>query len=189
LIAETCLDTGTRISEATGLMVKDVDLDQGIIRIEQRNWRGDIDEPKTDDSKRILTLGPLTARFRAWIATLERRGPNAWVFPQGDDLAQPLWDTGVRKALKLAAAAEGLDFEGFGPHSLRRANITWRQEVGGTSIETSKIAGHSSTETTMGYTVVGLERQRDLTARVHARRTKGQKRAKVVEIKRQESAA
>jgi hypothetical protein len=27
------------------------------------------------------------------------------------------------------------------PHFLRRANITWWQEVGGSSIETSKIAG------------------------------------------------
>jgi hypothetical protein len=51
-------------------------------------------------------------------------------------------DSGVRSALKHAAAAEGCDFPGFGPHSLRRANITWRQEVGGSSIETSQIAGH-----------------------------------------------
>jgi len=56
LISETCLDTGTRISEATGLKVKHVDLDPGCIRIEQRNWRGDIDEPKTAKSKRILAV-------------------------------------------------------------------------------------------------------------------------------------
>jgi len=41
----------------------------------------------------------------------------------------------VRQALKRAAVAEGCDFPGFGSHSLRRANITWRQEVGGSSIE------------------------------------------------------
>ena len=34
LICETCLDTGTRISEVTGLKVKHVDLDEGCIRIE-----------------------------------------------------------------------------------------------------------------------------------------------------------
>jgi hypothetical protein len=42
-----------------------------------------------------------------------------------------MWDSGVRKALKLAAEEEGCDFAGLGLHTLRRANITWRQEVGG----------------------------------------------------------
>jgi integrase len=69
-----------------------------------------------------------------------------------------MWDSSVRKALKLAAAAEGCDFSGFGPHSLRRANITWQQEVGGSSIETSQIAGHANTRITEEYTVVQLRR-------------------------------
>lgn len=69
LICETCLDTGTRISEVTGLMVKHVDLVQGSIRIEQRNWRGDIDEPKTAKSRRTLALGWLTERFRIGLQT------------------------------------------------------------------------------------------------------------------------
>ena len=52
-----------------------------------------------------------------------------------------------------------LDFPGFGPHSLRRAKITWRQEVGGSSIETStsKIAGHANTKVTKGLQVVKKE--------------------------------
>ena len=62
LISETCLDTGTRISEVTGLKVKHADLDLGCIRITQRNWRGDIDEPKTVKSRRTLALGALTDR-------------------------------------------------------------------------------------------------------------------------------
>ena len=70
-----------------------------------------------------------------------------------------MWDSGVRQALKRAAHAEGCDFPGFGPHSLRRANITWRQEVGGSSIETSKIAGHANTKITEEYTIVQLKRQ------------------------------
>lgn len=80
-----------------------------------------------------------------WIAQLKHQGPNAWVFPQVEDHKEPRWDSAVRKALKDAAVLEGLDFVGFGPHSLRRANITWRREVGGSSIETSKVAGHAST--------------------------------------------
>src|SRR5579884_786288 len=48
----------------------------------------------------------------------------------------------------LAAQDEGCDFPGLGPHSFRRANITWRQEVGGSAIEASKIAGHADLEMT-----------------------------------------
>jgi integrase len=184
LIDETCVDTGTRISEATGLKIKNVDLESGTIRIEQRNWRGDIDEPKTAKSRRTLALGTLVDRYRVWIASLKNRDPESWVFPQKDDPSQPMWDSGVRKALKLAAAAEGCDFPGFGPHSLRRANITWRQEVGGSSIETSQIAGHANARMTEEYTIVQLRRQDELTRRIQGKRMKAgtRSRAKLVEI-------
>jgi integrase len=61
------------------------------------------------------------------------------------------------------------DFPGLGPHSFRRANITWRQEVGGSSIETSKIAGHSTVRMTEEYTKIQLTRQEDLTRRIQER--------------------
>lgn len=188
------LHTGTRISEVTGLMIKHVDLEQGTISIVQRNWRGDIDVPKTPKSMRILALGELTERYKTWIAKLKRKGPNAWIFPQESDLSQPRWDSGVRQALKGAARAckadgaeesdPGLDFPGFGPHSLRRANITWRQDVG-SSLETSIIAGHSDIRTTQEYTLVPLKRQEELTRHVQAKRA-GEE---VVEIKSKGEAA
>ena len=112
--------------------------------------------------------------------------PEAWLFAQEDNPAKPMWDSGVRMALKKAAAAEGCDFEGLGPHSLRRANITWRQEVGGSSIEASRIAGHANTKITENYTLVQLKRQEELTRRIQDRRAKAAKKAKgckVVEIK------
>jgi hypothetical protein len=54
----------------------------------------------------------------------------------------------------------------LGPHSFRRANITWRREVGGSAIEASKIAGHNSLEMTGEYTFVTPERQNELTRRI-----------------------
>jgi hypothetical protein len=95
--------------------------------------------------------------------------------------------------VKPDGAAEddpGLDFPGFGPHSLRRANITWRQEVGGSAIEATKIAGHASTAITEEYTIVQLKRQDDLTRRIQEKRAKAAKRAKrVVEIPKKEAVA
>ncbi len=58
------------------------------------------------------------------------------------------------------------DFPGFGPHSLRRASITLRQEVGGSAIEASKLAGHSKVNMTGEYTFVQLKRQDELTRKI-----------------------
>ena len=138
-----------------------VDLRLGIIHIEQRNWRGDIDDPKSKTSKRPLTLGYLVDRYQVKAVT-EKAQPKKWVFVRADGSGLPLWDSGIRQALKRAAAAEGCDFPGLGPHSFRRANITWRQEVGGSSIEASKIAGHSTVRMTEEYTKIQLTRQDEL---------------------------
>ena len=82
----------------------------------------------------------------------------------------------MRDALHQAAEAEGCDFEGLGPHSFRRANITWRQQVGGSAIEASKIAGHSDLEMTGEYTFVTPERQNELTRRIQQKLLKAAKK-------------
>jgi len=169
LICETCLSTGARISEVLGLTLKHVDLQKGTLHIQQRHCRGDIDVPKTKNSRRVLTLGALVARYKDWITKENITQPQQWLFPQKDDPQRPMWDSGVRKALKIAARAVEHDFLGFGLHSLRRANITWRQEVGASSIEASKIAGHSSVNMTNDYTHVQLRRQEDLTRAIQER--------------------
>jgi integrase len=159
-----------RISEILGLTWRYVNLEDGVIQIVRRNWRGDIDDPKSKRSKRPLTLGDLTDRYRAKAAA-DKAQPDQWVFVRADGSGLPLWDSGVRQALKRAAAAEGCDFPGLGPHSFRRANITWRQEVGGSSIEASKIAGHTTIRMTEEYTKIQLARQEELTRRIQQRLT------------------
>ena len=169
LICETCLSTGARVSEVLGLTLKHLDLQKGTVHIKQRHCRGDIDVPKTKNSRRVLTLGALTARYKDWAKMKNITEPRQWIFPQEDDPQWPMWDSGVRKALKIAARAAGCDFPGFRLHSLRRANITWRQEVGASAIEASKIAGHSSVNMTNDYTHVQLRRQEDLTRAIQKR--------------------
>jgi len=168
LVLETAIATGARISEILGLKWCHVDLQTGILRIAQRYWRGDIDDPKSKTSKRPLTLGYLGDRYRAKAAADNAKADN-WVFVRTDGSGLPLWDSGVRQALKRAAVAEGCDFPGLGPHSFRRANITWRQEVGGSSIEASKIAGHSTVRMTEEYTKIQLTRQEELTRLIQER--------------------
>lgn len=170
LIVETALATGARISEILGLTWQHIDLKNGIIHIVQRNWRGDIDAPKSRTSKRQVTLGNLVERFRAKADAAHPQATD-WVFVRTDGSGLPLWDSGVRQALKKAAEDECCDFPGLGPHSLRRAYITWVQEAGGSSIETSKMAGHSTVRMTEAYTKIQLNRQADLTRCVQERLT------------------
>jgi integrase len=107
----------------------------------------------------------LVERYRAKLAE-DGVGSDAFVFQQKRTPGRPLWYSGVRDALHQAAEAEGCDFPGLGPHSFRRANITWRQQVGGSAIEASKIAGHSDLEMTGEYTFVTPERRNELTRRI-----------------------
>jgi integrase len=51
LINETCISAGPRISEVLGLQIRHLDLDNGTLRVEQRNWHQDIGKPKTEQSK------------------------------------------------------------------------------------------------------------------------------------------
>ena len=165
LIIETCIATAARISEVLGLQWRHIDLETGTIKIAQRVWHQELGRPKSEDSCRVLGIGDLVERFRA----LGPTEPDAFVFQQKRAPGKPLWDSGVRDALHQAAQAEGCDFAGLGPHSFRRANITWRQEVGGSAIEASKIAGHRDLDTTGDYTFVTPERQNELTRRIQNR--------------------
>lgn len=170
LIVEICIATGARISEVLGLQWKYVDLPSATIQVEQRVWHQELGRPKSEESRRVLGIGELGERFRA------RRGGaagEAFVFQQRRAPGKPLWDSGVRDALHQAAQAAGCDFPGLGPHSFRRANITWRQQVGGSAIEASKIAGHSGLEITRAYTFVTVERQNELTVRIQRKLAEG----------------
>jgi hypothetical protein len=94
-----------------------------------------------------------------------------------------MWDSTVREALHEAARAEGCDFRGLGAHTFRRANITWRQEVGGSAIEASRIAGHQSLEMTSHYTFVAAERQNELTRRIQQKLAEAGKKTEEKESK------
>ncbi len=60
------------------------------------------------------------------------------------------------------------------------------REVGGSSIEASKIAGHANTKITEEYTIVQLKRQDELTRRIQGRRAKAGK--KVLGMKKESAA-
>ena len=54
--------------------------------IVQRNWRGDIDDPKSKTSKRPLTLGDLAERYRVQ-ATADKAQPDKRCTPSSTPFA------------------------------------------------------------------------------------------------------
>jgi len=59
----------------------------------------------------------------------------------------------------------------------RIAQVTWRQEVGGSAIEASKIASHVNLEMMSEYTFVAPQRQNELTRRIQEKLAKADAKA------------
>src|ERR1017187_5455388 len=73
-------------------------LQSGVCRIVQRNWRDDIDDPKSKTRKRPLTLGYLVERYRLQAAA-ERAHAEKWVFTQAGGSGRGLRFARSRSAL------------------------------------------------------------------------------------------
>lgn len=63
-MVKTAATTSMRISEVLGLTWGRVNSDRGLVCMDQRFYRGDLDEPKTEGSKCIVPLGILRDDFR-----------------------------------------------------------------------------------------------------------------------------
>jgi integrase len=147
---------GLRVSEVLGLKVSDMDADKQTIEIRRRWYRGDIDIPKTESSRRVREIGPLTAEL---LRLATGKTESEFLFAQAD--GNPPDDRDLQQhVFRPAAVAVGIYFEGFGMHSFRRLNVSWRQEVGATAIEAMKAAGHTSLSMTWLYTVTDAEREK-----------------------------
>ena len=171
-MVRTAVSTGMRVSEIIGLKWRAVDLEHGLVHVQERYYRGDTDEPKTDKSKRPLPLGYLAKEFRELRSQAEaerqKLGGHEYVFHKED--GKPLDDRDVlRDIIRPAAERLGLYFEGFGWHSFRRQNITLMQEEGATTFEAMEQAGHTRSTMTSHYTVVALTRREQAVRRVQER--------------------
>jgi integrase len=165
LMIATAVTTGMRVSEIIALKWKWVDLDRGTARVEERYYRGDTDEPKTDGSRRELPLGDLVEPLRKHRPA--KFGPDDYVFSRDGG---PMDDRAIlRNVIRPAAKRLGFYFQGLGWHSFRRQNLTLLQEEGATTFEAMAQAGHTRPSMTSEYTVVDLGRRADAVLRVQER--------------------
>jgi integrase len=157
LMVRTAVIAGVRVSEVLGLQGRDINTENQTIEVRRRWHRGDLDEPKSENSKRIRQIGGVAAELAALGAG---KKPDAFLFARDD--GSPPDDRDLQQhVFRPAAEAVGIYHPGFGMHTFRRLNISWRQEVGATPFEAMKAAGHAKPTTTWDYTVTDAQRERE----------------------------
>ena len=166
--------TGLRVSEALGLQWKHIDSPvKGWLRVEQRWYRGSLDVCKTERSARVVSYdtqrevdgaGGALSSLQAASAAATRLAPgdpNTFVFDRGD--GEPYDDRELSKdQLRPALRALKLWKPGMGWHALRRKFATEIQAAGASDIETARALGHTRTSMTAEYTVMDIERLREI---------------------------
>jgi integrase len=143
-IAALLARTGLRIGELLALRWQDVDLQQGLLSVNQTVYEGHFDEPKTKRSKRRIPLGPQCAEILAALKRTEAT-PSTLVFSARN--GSPLSRRNLlNRQLKPAAKALGLT--GVNWHWFRHAHATLLDSTGAPIGTTQALLGHSSSETT-----------------------------------------
>ena len=167
-LLEVLYGTGARISEAVGLAVDDVDFDTGVVRLFGKGSRqrvvplGSFARRALEDYLRI-GRPTLLATTTASAASSAARGA-VFVNVRGGRLSrQSAWTV-------LRAAADRAGLTGaISPHTLRHSFATHLLDGGADVRVVQELLGHASVTTTQIYTLVTVERLREVYASAHPR--------------------
>lgn len=119
LIVETALFTGLRVSELMGLTWDAIDRANRTLTVKQgKSQQGDLDEPKSKAGRRPHRLGELAKRF----IRPANAGANDLIWPD-------VSCSSLQHQMTWRAAKLGIEFKGFGWHTLRRTYATIRHLV------------------------------------------------------------
>ncbi len=157
-LLELLYGSGPRISEAVGLDVDDIDTENAAVRLLGKGGK-----------ERVVPLGSyslaaLDTYLRLGRPVLGPRQPALFVNSRGTRLSrQSAWT-----ALRVAAARAGVD-SGVSPHVLRHSYATHLLDGGADVRVVQELLGHASITTTQLYTLVTVDRLREVYASTHPR--------------------
>ncbi|TDC52857.1 site-specific tyrosine recombinase XerD [Micromonospora sp. KC207] len=167
-LLEFLYGTGARISEAVGAAIDDLDgLDTGEATVLLRGKGG---------RSRLVPVGGYAAEaLRAWLVrgrpalvAAGRGTPAVFVNVRGGTLTRQ----GAWTILRRAAERAGLPVDGanaVSPHTLRHSFATHLLDGGADVRVVQELLGHASVTTTQVYTLVTVERLREVYATAHPR--------------------
>ena len=164
-LLELLYGTGARISEAVGLAVDDLDRDTGVVRLDGKGGK-----------QRIVPIGSYAARAVAAYLVRGRPGLTAGArSPAGTAGALFLNARGGRLSrqsawtvLRSAALRASLGVD-VSPHTLRHSFATHLLDGGADVRVVQELLGHASVATTQVYTLVTVDRLREVYATTHPR--------------------
>lgn len=164
-LLEFLYGTGARISEAVGAAVDDVDLAAGSVLLRGKGGRSRV-VPVGDHA--AAALRDYLVRARPTLAAAGRAGPAVFLNARGGPLSrQSAWTI-----LRRAAERAGLPVSGpraVSPHTLRHSYATHLLDGGADVRVVQELLGHASVTTTQVYTLVTVERLREVYATAHPR--------------------
>ena len=152
---------GLRVSEAVGLRGEQVNLQAGFVTVLGKGGK-----------ERVVPLGSYAAealsaylvRGRPALATKGRGTPAIFLNQRGGRLSrQSAWS-----ALRAAAERAGLSGH-LSPHTLRHSFATHLLDGGADVRVVQELLGHASVTTTQIYTLVTVQRLREVYAQSHPR--------------------
>ena len=163
-LLEVMYACGLRASEAIGLEVADLDLQDGVLRARGKGSK-----------ERVVPIGTEAIRaLRAWL----ERGRPALVGPRHEThvfvnvRGGPLTRQGLYKIVQRHAETAGLA-DRMSPHTLRHTFATHLLSGGCDLRSVQEMLGHADIATTQLYTHLSTERLKDVYFRAHPRASRG----------------
>jgi integrase/recombinase XerD len=160
-LLEVLYGTGSRISEAVGLDVDDLDLEDSTVLLRGKGGK-----------QRIVPLGSYARQSLADYLTISRPAlvssrsatPAVFLNARGGRLSrQSAWTVLTKAAQRAGIAAD------VSPHTLRHSFATHLLDGGADVRVVQELLGHASVTTTQIYTLVTVEKLREIYATAHPR--------------------
>jgi integrase/recombinase XerD len=162
-LLEVLYGTGARISEAVGLDVDDIDLDEGTVLLRGKGSKERI-VPVGSYARDAVASYVTGARTDLVAAGTGNAGGALFLNARGGRLSrQSAWTVIVRAAERAGVTAE------VSPHTLRHSFATHLLEGGADVRVVQELLGHASVTTTQIYTLVTVDSLREVYAAAHPR--------------------
>lgn len=160
-LLEFLYGTGARISEAVGLDVDDIDIEAGAVLL---RGKGGKERVVPVGSYALEALSAYKVRARPELVSRGRGSHALFLNARGGRLSrQSAWTV-----LRRAAAKAGIAKE-ISPHTLRHSFATHLLDGGADVRVVQELLGHASVTTTQVYTLVTVDKLREIYATTHPR--------------------
>jgi integrase/recombinase XerD len=160
-LLELLYGTGARISEAVGVDVDDLDLDEGLVRL---HGKGGKDRVVPVGSYARDACGRYLAAARPALVSARRSSHAVFLNARGGRLSrQSAWTVIAGAAQRAGLAAD------VSPHTFRHSFATHLLDGGADVRVVQELLGHASVTTTQIYTLVTVDKLREVYATSHPR--------------------